>query len=132
MFDRFRLPLGLAAIGLILGSGLLMGRYLIEVQKATISRDEWDHLAVRLTALETTRSELEITPEVSNEVSQIPINQADQNQLEELPGIGSVRAMDILSARQSGNFRDLADLRTRVTSIPKSVFEDISAKISFD
>lgn len=134
MLAHIRTFFGLLAVVLVLVSGGFMGNYLLKAERAQVTEDEWAQVTYRLAALETA-----VSPAPTTQVSaaidltdQIAINQADQNLLEELPGIGPARATDILEARQAGDFRDFADFQARVPSIPKSVFDDIATKIRFD
>lgn len=60
----------------------------------------------------------------------ININTASQAELEELPGIGEVRAGRILSSRETdGPFQAIEDLLAREL-VPNGVFEDIAPHIS--
>jgi len=131
---NLRAVVGLISIVLILVSGWVMGQYLLETERASVTQDEWQRVTARLDALESDSSLAVATDNsVDTSVDQVVlVNQADQNLLEELPGIGPARATDILEARSAGPFRDLDDFRARVTSIPASVFDDISTKISFE
>lgn len=64
--------------------------------------------------------------EVAGESSKININSASQSQLESLPGIGEVRATEIIEKRP---YARVEDLKTKKI-IPDGVFEDIRNKIS--
>jgi competence protein ComEA len=60
----------------------------------------------------------------------VNINTATQSELEELPGIGEVRASDIIRSRETaGPFAAIDDLLTREV-IPESVYEDIADLIT--
>jgi competence protein ComEA len=60
----------------------------------------------------------------------VNINTASQSELEDLPGIGEVRAGNIIQSRTvDGPFNSIDDLISREL-IPGSVFEDIAPRIS--
>lgn len=142
---RTAIILGLAAIAMILGSGVLMSIFLIKEQEAQVSQADWEALNRDIDALfgalaSEETSAVEVAAETAHEpdtspvdLALVPINSASQPTLETLPGIGPARAAAIIEARVSGGpFRDLADLDRRVSKIPNSVIEDISDKISFE
>ena len=147
--ERIRLIVGLASLALIVGSGILMTIYALERQTATVSKEEWQELQelvgqlVRLEeqhlaapvelSVKTTPSETAAVESPNEQRDRIPINTADQNLLESLPGIGPVRAQAIVDARtQGGPFHDLDDLDARVSKIPNVILDDISPFITFD
>ncbi len=65
-----------------------------------------------------------------NAAAPVNINTATQAELEELPGIGEVRATRIIGSREAdGPFQQVEDLLTREL-VPNSVFEDIVSLIT--
>lgn len=136
MIRRYgRLAGGLLIIGLILVSGGIMSLSLLRAERDAPDGAGIAELTARVTQLE--QRLVEPTAELATEAAGdtgtvIPINQADQSLLEELPGIGPARAIAIIEERtRAGDFHDLADLDRRVTVIPASVLEGIAVKISF-
>lgn len=123
---------------ILVGYGTAMSIVIFRAERSSVSQTEWETAQARLSALENAWNAVvsgeadSSAGSVAVDAATIPINQADQDLLEELPGIGPVRATAILEARAAGPFVSLDDFRTRVPAIPNSVFDDISTKITFD
>lgn len=59
------------------------------------------------------------------------VNTASVAELDKLPGIGEVLSQRIIEARKNGPFKDVDDLRTRVTGLSRSTLDKIKDLIIF-
>lgn len=65
--------------------------------------------------------------ESGDENRSLNVNDASQAELEQLPGIGEVRAKSIIDSRPYANFEELVEK----TNLPSNVVEKVKDKISF-
>jgi len=86
--------------------------------------------AERRGALETLRRAA--GPHADHAVERIDPNTASAHSLRRLPRIGPALAEAIVTARQSGPFKDVADLQRRVRGIGPVTAEIIAPHLTFD
>lgn len=135
-----QLIIGYALILLLLGSGILITENILTRYEQITQVTALEENRTLRTEIQELRQALlgltqpSVTPASAraSESATVSINRVGLAELDALPGIGEVRARAILEEREArGPFIDGADLRSRVSKLPQSVYESILPLIDF-